>query len=126
MQQLEQRWVFWKNIIPVTFTSLATCSSAASIPVNMDTAKKMGVSSKLINDASLALGTSEVKVLDMAAAYATLANGGYAVWPYGILEIFSRDGYEKYMRKVDNTRRIIDSSDVKNLNDMITLALESI
>jgi len=82
-------------------------------------AKKMGISSKLINDASLALGTSEVKVLDMAAAYATLANGGYAVWPYGILEIFSRDGYEKYMRKIDNTQRIIDSSDVENLNDML-------
>ena len=34
---------FWKNILPATITSLATCSSAASIPVNLDATKKMGV-----------------------------------------------------------------------------------
>ena len=101
--------------------NLATINLSEKIGRNhtITNAKKMGISSKLMNDASLALGTSEVKVLDMAAAYATLANGGYAVWPYGILEIFSRDGYEKYMRKVDKSQRIIDSVDVENLNDML-------
>ena len=34
---------YWSNIIPATVTSLATCSSAASIPVNTDCAKKIGV-----------------------------------------------------------------------------------
>lgn len=34
---------FWKNIIPPTVTSLATCSSAASIPVNLESTKKIGV-----------------------------------------------------------------------------------
>lgn len=34
---------FWKNIIPPTVTSLATCSSAASIPVNIQSAKNIGV-----------------------------------------------------------------------------------
>lgn len=35
--------VFWENAIAPTVTALATCSSAASIPVNMDASKKMGV-----------------------------------------------------------------------------------
>ena len=35
--------IYWANIIPPTVTSLATCSSAASIPVNLDATKKMGV-----------------------------------------------------------------------------------
>lgn len=35
--------VFWKNAIAPTVTALATCSSAASIPVNLDASKKMGV-----------------------------------------------------------------------------------
>ena len=48
---------FWKNIIPVTVTSLATCSSAASIPVNADTAKKIGVSAD-IAETMIPLGTS--------------------------------------------------------------------
>ena len=35
--------MFWKNAIAPTVTALATCSSAASIPVNLDASKKMGV-----------------------------------------------------------------------------------
>ena len=34
---------FWSNAVSPTVTSLATCSSAASIPVNLDATKKMGV-----------------------------------------------------------------------------------
>ena len=49
--------LFWKNIIPVTLTSLATCSSAASIPVNMDTSKKIGVSND-IAETIIPMGTS--------------------------------------------------------------------
>lgn len=48
---------FWQNIIPATLTSLATCSSAASIPVNIDCAKKIGVSND-IAETTIPLGTS--------------------------------------------------------------------
>ena len=48
---------FWKNIIPATITSLATCSSAASIPVNANAAKKIGVSPD-IAETMIPLGTS--------------------------------------------------------------------
>lgn len=34
---------FWKNIVPVTLTSLGTCSSAASIPSNLVACKNIGV-----------------------------------------------------------------------------------
>ncbi len=49
--------VFWKNIIPSTITALATCSSAASIPVNIETSKKLGVSDD-IAETLIPLGTS--------------------------------------------------------------------
>lgn len=48
---------FWKNVIPATITSIATCSSAASIPVNSMCAKKMGVSDD-IAETVIPLGTS--------------------------------------------------------------------
>ncbi|MFL0194118.1 dicarboxylate/amino acid:cation symporter [Clostridium sp. WILCCON 0269] len=35
--------LFWKNAVVPTITALATCSSAASIPVNLEFTKKMGV-----------------------------------------------------------------------------------
>ena len=48
---------FWKNIIPTTVTALATCSSAASIPINIETTKKIGVSDD-IAETIVPLGTS--------------------------------------------------------------------
>lgn len=48
---------FWKNIIPATITAIATCSSAASIPVNVEASKKIGVSSD-IAETIIPLGTS--------------------------------------------------------------------
>ena len=48
---------FWKNVIPATVTSLTTCSSAASIPVNSMCAKNIGVSDD-IADTVIPLGTS--------------------------------------------------------------------
>lgn len=48
---------FFKNVIPSTLTSLATCSSAASMPVNIECTKKIGVSSD-IAEATVSLGAS--------------------------------------------------------------------
>lgn len=48
---------FWKNIFPATVTALATCSSAASIPVNLEAAKAIGVSDD-IAEPMIPLGTS--------------------------------------------------------------------
>lgn len=49
--------VFWKNVIPATITALGTCSSAACIPVNIESTKKMGVPSD-IAETTIPLGTS--------------------------------------------------------------------
>lgn len=49
--------MFWKNAIPSTLTALATCSSAASIPVNIDCTKKMGVPDD-IAETTVPMGTS--------------------------------------------------------------------
>ena len=48
---------FWANILPATATAISTCSSAASIPVNTDCAKKIGVSND-IAETMIPLGTS--------------------------------------------------------------------
>ena len=48
---------YWKNILPATITALATCSSAASIPVNTNCAKKIGVPNDIANT-TIPLGTN--------------------------------------------------------------------
>lgn len=47
-------------------------------------AERMGLHGRFADNASLALGTAEVTLLDLVAAYAPFANGGLRVTPYGI------------------------------------------
>ena len=48
---------FWKNVIPATVTAMGTCSSAACIPINIESTKKMGVPED-IAETTIPLGTS--------------------------------------------------------------------
>ena len=48
---------FWKNVFPATVTAMGTCSSAACIPINIESTKKMGVPSD-IAETTIPLGTS--------------------------------------------------------------------
>lgn len=107
--------------------NLATVNLAQSLsrPEIIRTAKKMGITTPIQNTPSLALGSFEVKVIDMAVAYSAIANGGYATWPYAIKEIYSRDGYQLYMRESDNENRILDSEAVENITEMLEKVITS-
>lgn len=101
--------------------NLATINLAQQLskPEIIRTVKKMGITTPIQNSPSLALGTFEVKVIDMAVAYSAIANGGYATWPYAIKEIYSRDGYQLYMRESDGENQILDGKAVENMADML-------
>ena len=60
----------------------------------VDTASRMGITEKINPVPAIALGglTTGVSPLEMASAYGTLANGGTAAKPYGILEVKDKDG----------------------------------
>ena len=49
--------LYWKNVLPATATALGTCSSAASIPVNIECSKKIGVPED-VAETAIPLGTS--------------------------------------------------------------------
>ncbi len=55
-------------------------------------AKKMGIESELRSTYSLALGASEVNLLELTSAYGTLANKGVHQKAYGISRILNREG----------------------------------
>jgi penicillin-binding protein 1A len=61
-------------------------------------ANRLGITSDLAKDASIALGTNEVNLLELVSAYAPFANGGIGVLPYGISEIRDSDGHTVYRR----------------------------
>ncbi len=82
-------------------------------------ARRLGITSELTPEPSLALGVHEVSLLELTGAYAIVANGGYRVWPHGINEIRDRDGALLYKRRSDGAGRVIAAGHVEALNDML-------
>ena len=62
----------------------------------IETAHKMGIKSPLDNAPSLALGSSDVNLLEMVNAYATVANDGKHHEPVLVTRILDKDGHEVY------------------------------
>ena len=62
------------------------------LPKVVDVAHRLGITAKLDPNLSLPLGTSEVRPIEMAAAYATFADDGVYHEPYFVEEVRDRDG----------------------------------
>ncbi len=92
----------------VTLTS-ALAHSYNSVPVRLmtkigrkaiiETAHKVGLRARIRPVPSMPLGSNEVTVIDLTAAYACFANGGKRVEPYTVLEIRRPDGTLIYSRE---------------------------
>ena len=74
----------------------------AGIDAVRNLARRLGITRPLGHDLSLALGTSEVSMLEMAGAYGVFANGGRAITPHGIREIRDTEGRLLYQYQAQN------------------------
>jgi penicillin-binding protein 1A len=83
------------------------------------TAHRLGIASKLEPNASIALGTSEVSMLELVGAYAPFANGGYAVQPHVIERVIAANGKVLYSRTEQQLGRIIEARYVAMMNQMM-------
>lgn len=89
------------------------------------TAHRLGISSKLEPNASIALGTSEVSVVELVGAYAPFANGGFAVAPHVVTRIRTLSGKLLYMRQPEERNQVIDPRYVGMMNAMMRETLIS-
>ncbi|MGA8498912.1 MAG: PBP1A family penicillin-binding protein [Xanthobacteraceae bacterium] len=119
---------------PVTLTrALANSLNTVSVRLTMEvgpaavvrTAYRLGIESKLEPNASIALGTSEVSVIELVSAYATFANGGLAVAPHVVERIRGTDGKTLYTRSTQALGRIVDPRTIGMMNTMMRETLVS-
>lgn len=85
----------------------------------VSTARRLGLQEDLPSNLSLALGSGSVNLLELTAAYATFANGGYGVLPHGIEEVRSETGEELYRRQGSGIGRVADPFVVAEMNNML-------
>jgi penicillin-binding protein 1A len=103
------------NVIPVR---LAQAFGREKI---VETARKMGITTDLRITRSLPLGSDEVKVIEMAGAYAVMANGGYRAKPYAFTQILSSSGKVLYDRRKEAKPpvRALPENVVAEMNSML-------
>jgi penicillin-binding protein 1A len=89
------------------------------------TAHRLGISSKLEANASIALGTSEVSLTELVGAYAPFANGGQGVAPHVVNKIRTAEGKVLYARLADQLGQVIDPRNVAMMNTMMQETLLS-
>ena len=90
----------------------------------VDMAKRLGITSKLDEVPSLALGTSEIGMLEMAGAYAAFANEGYKVTPHFITKVVDKEGNVLYEANEEKDL-ILNSSLTFILNNLLTATYDT-
>ena len=82
-------------------------------------AKRLGIRSPLAKDATLSLGTSEVSLLELTAAYNVLANGGRTAEPYVVRQVRALNGEVLFTRQAPTAVQVVASAQVTAMNDML-------
>lgn len=85
----------------------------------VDWAKALGITSKLEPDLSLALGSYEVKPIELAGAYATFAAGGMYEEPNLVTRIVGPDGKDVELRPPPPPRRVLEPAEAFVITNMM-------
>ncbi|MBX9592276.1 MAG: PBP1A family penicillin-binding protein [Hyphomonadaceae bacterium] len=88
-------------------------------------AKRLGIRSELRPDASLALGTSEVTLLELTSAYGAFASGGKLIEPHIVKRVRTGSGRVLYRRPQETARMVVAIEHVGAINDMLNSAMIS-
>jgi penicillin-binding protein 1A len=119
---------------PVTLAqALALSLNTVSVRLTLEvgpravakTAYRLGIASKLEANPSLALGTSEVSLIELTCAYAPFANDGNATTPHVVERVRTRAGKILFARAPQNFGRIIEPHHVAMMNAMMRETLMS-
>ena len=117
-----------KYLGPVTLqTALALSLNTVSAQLTAEvgpaavaaTARRLGITSPLTATPSIALGTSEVSLLELTGAFVPFANGGRGVIPHVIKRITTAGGKVLYERTGSGPGQVVDPAYVGMMNAML-------
>lgn len=86
-------------------------------------ARRVGIRAPLAKDATLALGTSEVSLLELTGAYNVIANGGRAAETYVVRQVRTLAGEVLFARAAPAPVQVVTPAHVVAMNDMLGAAL---
>ncbi len=88
-----------------------------------DMARRFGVSGKISTYPSMVLGTSDVRLIDMTRAFASVANRGVSVAPYAIRRVVTADGRQLYQHEQREERVLVAPWVAAEMTDLLQAAV---
>jgi len=88
-----------------------------------DMAQRLGITSEVNTHPSMALGSSDVRLIDMTRAYASVARKGIAVVPYGIRRVTTAKGELLYEHEADEGRALMAPHVAAQMTDLLQAAV---
>ena len=108
-----------RNSVNTVYAQLIKAVGSAKVA---KLAHEAGITSELVENVSLALGTSEVSVLEMAGAFSTFANRGVHVEPSVVTEVATAAGRVLQPARPPARTRVLDRAQA----DIVNLALQGV
>ncbi|KPF77512.1 penicillin-binding protein [alpha proteobacterium AAP81b] len=109
--------------------SINTVAVELAARVGFDTvaemARRFGISTPIDRQPAMALGTSDVTLLEMTNAYATIGNGGSEAAPYAIVRIATASGKVLYAREPPAARVVVAPFVATQMTDLMKAAVET-
>lgn len=116
---LEEALAYSSNTITVKLLSEVGVGSLIKL------SRRLGINTKLARNLTLALGSGEVTLFDLTAAYGVIANNGYEMYPHGIVEIRDKSTNELlYKSATPNARQLIDEEVIQFTDQLLTAAVQ--
>ncbi|BBD99416.1 penicillin-binding protein [Sphingobium amiense] len=106
-------------------TVAAKLGVEVGFPTVADMARRFGITTPVNTHPSMVLGTSDVRLIDMTRAFASIARKGIAVTPYGITRVTTADGRLLYSHQDDTSRVLVAPWVAAGMTDLMQTAVST-
>ncbi len=89
-----------------------------------DMARRFGITTPVNTQPAMVLGSSDVRLIEMTRAFASVANKGVAVTPYGITKV-TANGVTIYAHEVDRSQVLVAPSVAAQMTDLLQTAVNT-
>ncbi|HEX8446520.1 MAG TPA: PBP1A family penicillin-binding protein [Sphingomonas sp.] len=91
-----------------------------------DMARRFGITTPINTHPAMVLGSSNVRLIDMTRAFASVGNGGVAVTPFGILRVVQQGTQEVlYEHRADTPRVLVAPQVAAQMTDLLQTAVNT-
>jgi penicillin-binding protein 1A len=90
-----------------------------------DMARRFGITTPINQHPSMVLGTSDVRLLDMTRAFASVGSKGIAIVPYGITKVTTTGNRVLYRHETDTSRVLVAPWVAAQMTDLMQSAVSA-